>query len=133
MSILGVLLDYLRDVDPGPVYCTRTPDVTPADPWPAELVRLVRAGGPASAGSYADSGPTARFDSPVIAVSCWAADEPSADDLCDRVRRALYAAPGNGIPIGRVSDFAGPAYVADETAPMVDRYVFSVSIPMVLA
>lgn len=133
MSLLGVLLEYLRAVEPGPMYVTRTPDVDPADPWPAELVRLVRAGGAATGGSYADSSGAARFDRPIIAVACWAVDEPSAEDLMNRVRRALYAAPSAGVKIGRVGDFAGPAYVADDSAPMVDRYVFSVSIPMVLA
>ncbi len=79
----------------------------PAD-RPASFVLLERTGGTVSGGGVVDLAQ--------ITVDCWAQTKPEAAGLAQRVRRLLHAMGESvidGVTVGQVSEFSGPADFPD--------------------
>lgn len=125
VDVLDVLLALLRPALPGVEVSQAIPDGVPTF---VPLVVLRRTGGDSLAPEF--------YDTPLINVQCWCADDRAnnidasraASNLADQVRGILWTAyrtqqvvPGLGW-IGAIRESSGPLEITDPDLPNFGRY-----------
>jgi hypothetical protein len=117
-DLTGSLIVWLRtQITDGTEFAGRVPR-----DLPAKFVLVRRIGGPWE---------WPVTDVPTVGVECWAATESAAYLLAQQVRARIHSLQGgsvNGIPVYRVDEFAGPAWLPDPNHENHPRFVTTYSV-----
>jgi hypothetical protein len=115
---IGYLTEVFDDVGEDAPVVPRVP----AD-RPDRFVRIIRTGGPMK---------NLVQDAPQLTVECWGLKDEDAADLASLSRALLKAAQGqvwDGVAIGAVHEFSGPALLPDPLSNQ-PRYTFTMQMAM---
>lgn len=91
------------------------------NPRPDRFVTLARVGGVR---------PTPVTDAPRLLAECWGSTRGEAQDVCQLAYGAILALPGavlDGLPVYRVAQLGGPAWLPDPVSGQ-PRFVFTVEV-----
>lgn len=119
-AVCAILTADSAIADSGATVATDLVGWDTTQPW----VRVVRSGGTPILWQ--------RLDAPHITIDTYAPDKAAAHDLAAAARAAVFAArgayTGNGLLLCDVTDFAGLAWLPDDTEPTIARYVFMLAL-----
>lgn len=116
--LIGYLRDQLTDRGDSTAVGQKTPN-----PRPDQFVTIHRVGGPRR---------SVVADAPLLAVECWATNDPDAHDLAQLARALLHTARGrsiDGVAVYRIAEAAGPVNLPDPLSQQ-SRYTFTLEVAL---